>query len=132
MKIYVAYKLSGADLNELKLKLIEVDKIIKELGHESFIFIRDIQNWIPGSDPKKTMEEAMKKMKECDAILSIIETKEKGEGMLLETGFMKALGKRVIVASAPNGRGILLKAIADEVFEFKDMEEFKDKLRKVI
>jgi NADPH:quinone reductase-like Zn-dependent oxidoreductase len=52
--------------------------------------------------------------------------------MLLESGYMKALGKKLIVASRPEGRAILLKALADDVFEFSSMGEFKDKLKKII
>ena len=42
MKIYLAYKLSNRDFEEVKNRLIEVDKIVKELGHEAFIFLRDV------------------------------------------------------------------------------------------
>jgi nucleoside 2-deoxyribosyltransferase len=133
MKIYLAYKLSERDPAEVKLKLQEMDSIIKKLGHKTFIFMRDVQDWNPGGmEPKEIMKRAMKEMKKCDIILSIIEVQEKGEGMLLESGFMKALGKKLIVASSPEGRGILLKGMADEVFEFKDMKEFEGKLKRII
>ena len=74
----------------------------------------------------------MENMRKCDAILSIIETQEKGEGLLLESGYMKALGKKVIVASKPEGRAVLLKGMADGVFEFNDMKEFEEKLKKAL
>ena len=132
MKIYLAYKLSDRNLEEVKERLLEIDKVVKKLGHETFIFIRDIQNWKPNGEPKLIMEKAMENMKKCDAILSIIETQEKGEGLLLESGYMKALGKKVIVASKPEGRAVLLKGMADEVFEFNNMKEFEEKLRKIL
>ena len=132
MKIYLAYKLSERDPAEVRAKLEEIDAVVKNLGHETFIFMRDIQDWNPGNmDPKEIMNTAMKEMKKCDVILSIIEVKEKGEGMLLESGFMKALGKKLIVASTPEGRGILLKGMADEVFEFKDLGEFEERLKEI-
>jgi len=133
MKIYIAYKLSGVDIAVLQKKLEEVSDIIENLGHRSFVFVRDMQQWKPGGmEPKEVMNKAMEQMKKCDAIISIIETQEKGEGLLIESGFMKGLGKKVIVAAGPEGRGFMLKAIADEVFEFKDMAEFKKKLSKIL
>lgn len=132
MKIYLAYKLSNRDFEEVKKRLIEVDKIVKELGHETFIFLRDVQNWQPKGTPKEIMEEAMTHMKKCDAVLTIVETQEKGEGLLLETGFMKGINKKVIVAIGKEGRANLLKGMADEVFEFRGMVEFKEKLNQSI
>ena len=129
MKIHIAYKLSGTDFNLLKEKLQETDKIIRELGHETFIFIRDIQNWAPNGDPKIIIKKAFENVKKCDLILCIIETAEKGEGMLLESGYAKASGKKIIVASKPEGRAIMLKAMADRVFEYKTFEEFKERLK---
>lgn len=45
---------------------------------------------------------------------------------------MKGIGKKVIVAVGKEGRAILLKGMADGVFEFNNMEEFKKKLNKVL
>jgi nucleoside 2-deoxyribosyltransferase len=130
MKIYIAYKLSGVDKGELQKGLESISNTLTKLGHKTFIFMRDVQNWQPGGmHPDKIMQRAMQEMKSCDAILSIIETQEKGEGLLIETGFMKALGKKVIVASGVNGRGFLLKAIADELIEFGDEEDLNVKLK---
>jgi|TARA_B100002003_G_scaffold251555_1_gene295822 nucleoside 2-deoxyribosyltransferase len=131
MKIYIAYKLSGVDREQLQKRLESISKTIEETGNKSFIFMRDIQDWQPGDiGPKEIMDKAMKEMRNCDAILSIIETQEKGEGLLLESGFMKALGKKVIIATGPNGRGFLLKAIADELIEFENEGDLKEKLKK--
>lgn len=133
MKIYVAYKLSGVDFTILKKRLEEVSKVIEELGHKSFIFVRDMQQWKPGGmEPKEIMKKAFDQMKNCDVIISIIETQEKGEGLLIESGMMKGLGKKVIVASGPEGRGFMLKGMADESFDFKDMKEFKEKLARIL
>ena len=129
MRIYLAYKLSNRDFKEVKKRLIEVDEILKDLGHKTFIFVRDIQNWKPKGEPKEIMKEAMKNMKKCDVLLAIVETQEKGEGLLLESGFMKGIGKKVIVAVGKEGRANLLKGIADDIFEFEEMGEFSNKIK---
>ena len=45
---------------------------------------------------------------------------------------MKGINKKVIAAIGKEGRANLLKGMADEVFEFKDMGEFKEKLEGMI
>jgi nucleoside 2-deoxyribosyltransferase len=126
MRIYVAYKLSGADFEKLKSRLEEISKIIEELGHETFIFVRDVQNWKAGGlNPKEIMSRARVEMEKSDVLLAVLESAEKGEGLLIESGYMKGLGKKVIVASKGDCRGFLLKGIADEVFEFEDDEELE-------
>ncbi|NPE26704.1 hypothetical protein HNV12_01730 [Methanococcoides sp. SA1] len=119
MRVYVAYKLSGADVDKLREKLQGVSNIIEELGHESFIFMRDVQDWKPGNmGAEEIMNRAFWEMKKSDVLLVVLESAEKGEGLLIESGYMKGLGKKVIVASREGCRGFLLKGMADEVFEF--------------
>ena len=133
MKVYIAYKFSGNDLEKLKSNLIEFDKVIKKLKHHSFIFFRDVQNWVKGnSSAKSIITEAFENIKKCDVILAIIESPEKSEGMLLECGYGKALGKKIIVASKPEGRAFLLKAMADTFFEFNNLNDFELKLKEVL
>ena len=74
------------------------------------------------------MQEATKQLKQCDILLALVESQEKGEGMLIESGYAKGLGKKVIVAKKPEGRAILLKAIADYNIEYTNFDELKEKL----
>ncbi|MCD4771674.1 nucleoside 2-deoxyribosyltransferase domain-containing protein [archaeon] len=132
MRIYVAYKLSGTNVEKLRLRLEKISKIIEKLGHKSFIFIRDVQDWKPGEmKPEEVMERARIEMKKSDVILVVLESAEKGEGLLIESGYMKGLGKKLIVASKEDCRGFLLKGIADEVFEFDGDRELEDKLNRI-
>jgi nucleoside 2-deoxyribosyltransferase len=129
MKIYIAYKFSNADQEKLRQTLEKTSSIIEELGHESFIFLRDCENWNPkGKTPKWIMQEATKNLQQCDMLLALVESQEKGEGMLIESGFAKGLGKKVIVAKKPEGRAILLKAISDYDIEYTTFDELKEKL----
>ena len=133
MKIYIAYKLSHTDPEKLRKTLEKTSEILKELGHDSFVFLRDCENWDPkGKKPKWIMQEAIKNLKQCDLLLALAESPEKGEGMLLEAGYVKGLGKKVIVAKKPEGRAILLRAIADYSFEYTTFDEFKDKINEIL
>jgi nucleoside 2-deoxyribosyltransferase len=131
-KIYLAYKLSGSSLNELKPKLETISGIITGLGYKSFIFIRDVQSWeTKQHTPDSVINEAMNQMKKSDAILCVVDSPEKSEGMLIEAGYMKGLGKKVIVAKSHEGRTVLLKSLADQYFEFENLEDLKNNLVKV-
>lgn len=129
MRVYVAYKLSRENFEKLREKLEEVSDVINKLGHESFIFVRDVQNWKPGDmDAKEIMDRAFLEMGKSDVLLVVLESVEKGEGLLIESGYMKGIGKKIIVASKKECRGFLLKGMADWAFEFEDKDEFEDGL----
>ncbi len=83
-------------------------------------------------EPKEIMSRASKEMKKSDVILSILEVADKGEGLLIESGFMKGLGKKLIVASKKDCRGFLLKGIADEVIEYEDFDDFEKSLKNAL
>lgn len=131
MKIYIAYKFRGSDKSKLKNLLENVSNIIQDLNHQSFIFLRDIQKWSGKNlTPREIMSLAQRKMNECDVLLAIIESNEKSEGLLIESGFMKGLGKKIIVASKPNCNGDLLKGFADNFFEYKNIEDLREGIKK--
>ncbi len=133
MRVYVAYKLSGEEEDKVIKLLKKISQILEDLKINNFIFLRDIQKWKNKKlSPKEIMDIALKNMKECDLVLAILETSDKSEGMLIETGYAKALGKKIIVASKPNTKAIMLKAIADHVFEFNDLDDFKEKFKSTL
>jgi len=43
------------------------------------------------------IHQAFDEVKKSDAIIALIESEEKSEGMLLEIGYAKAVGKKLIV-----------------------------------
>ncbi|MBW3015801.1 nucleoside 2-deoxyribosyltransferase [Candidatus Woesearchaeota archaeon] len=92
MKIYLAYKFKNSDKEELRKKIEETSKELEEQGHEVFAFFRDEQNY---GEIKMTVQEvvftAMKRLRECDAIYVIGESK----GAYFEAGYAYALGKKV-------------------------------------
>ncbi len=132
-KIYIAYKFSGADHRKLRKKLENISDIIKRTGYKSFIFFRDIQKWkVRKENPVFVMRKAFTNLKKCDILLAIVETREKAEGLLIESGYAKSLGKKIIVALTPQGRAILLRGIADKSFIFRNMKEFEKNLGRIL
>jgi nucleoside 2-deoxyribosyltransferase len=127
MKIFISYKFSNQDIHELKSNLNIVSKALRKNGHEDFIFFRDIQNYITGElSSKEIINRALNELHSCDAILALVTTPEKSEGLLLEVGYAKAQGKTIILAIKKDTRAIFLRDLADKIIEFEDIKELEN------
>jgi nucleoside 2-deoxyribosyltransferase len=128
-KIYVAYKFKDADPPVLREKLEKLSEIIEEgLNCKTFIFFRDEQDWGKKKiEIKEVVKKAIERVKECDGI--IVEGTEKANGAYFETGFAKALGKKVIVIHKKGTETNFLDSVADISIEYKDFNDLKEKLK---
>ena len=129
MKYYIAYKFSEQGKEELKKILGEISAIIESYNNKTFVSFRDLQNWGEIiTDSKEIITKSLVELKNTDAILCLVFSSEKSEGMLLEAGYAKALGKKVIVVKQHDARIVFLKDIADDLIEFDTQEDLKEKL----
>jgi len=130
MRVYIAYKFTGADKTELKERLEKLSKLIEEtLGWETFIFFRDAQNWGEiKMDIKEVTQKAMQEIEKCDAIL--VEASEKANGVYFEVGYAKALNKKIIIIHKKDKEANFLDSTADVVIEYGDDEDLREKLVK--
>ena len=131
MKIYITYQFKDANLEELKIKLEELSKIIEESTKwQPFIFFRDIQKWKKGTmDVQEIVNRAMEEIEKCDAIL--VEASEKARGVYFEAGYAKALNKKVIVIHKKGTEANFLEALADIKIVYEDFEDLKEKLKEL-
>ncbi len=99
-KIFIAYKLTDSDKKELRHWLESITDVIHALGYETFIFWRDIQNWELTTDlsPTEIITQALKGLKKCDVLLTLVASAEGSEGMQLEIGAALALNMKLLVA----------------------------------
>ncbi len=98
MRYYIAYKFLGTDKKILKNNLKTLCDKIEDNGDTTFIFYRDMQDWGEISMPiDEVIRQAFVEVKKSDAILAFIESEEKSEGMILEVGYAKALGKKLVL-----------------------------------
>lgn len=125
MKIFIAYKFSEEkNKKELQDILTKLSEKIESLGHKTYIHFRDAEKWGELElSPRKIIEGALDELKNCDAILALMMTSEKSEGLLLEVGYAKALGKKIILAIKENERAVFIKEIADEIVEFENIDD---------
>jgi nucleoside 2-deoxyribosyltransferase len=133
VKIYIAYQFSGQDKNYLKDMLKQVSNKINEIGHETYIFYRDVQKWgQPIKDKKKIINLAYNAIDKCDGLLVILENNKRSEGTILEVGYAKGKGKKVFVAiSKKVGKEefLYIKGLADKVIIYSSVRELIPKLK---
>ncbi|MBI2628499.1 nucleoside 2-deoxyribosyltransferase [Candidatus Pacearchaeota archaeon] len=70
--------------------------------------------------------DALKWIKKCDVI--IVEASEKARGVYFETGYAKALNKKVIVIHKKGTEANLLEAMSDIKIEYENFEDLREKL----
>lgn len=94
--------------------------------------MRDRENWQPKNfPPGKVIKEAFDEIRKCDALLTFIDSNEKSEGIFLEFGFAKALGKKTILLILDKLSSPTLEAIADQVIKFSNWKEIDQKLNQI-
>lgn len=130
MKFCIIYKYSTTkDKPELGKELEQLSSILNDLGHETYIFDRDVKKWqdidIPREESSLMVFEAVK---DCDAVIAFVYHNEPSEGMSMEAGYAKALGKKIILAAKIDTCSPRVKSICDTYIEFDALEDLKIKL----
>ena len=126
MRYYIAYKFLNSDKEILKKNLGIISDMIEKTGNTTCIFYRDLQNrWTISMLIDQVIKQAFIEVKKSDVILAFIESEEKSEGMLLEIGYAKALGKKLVLVIKRWINLRFLRSLADEIIEFDSIEDIK-------
>lgn len=129
MRYYIAYKFLNADKEVLKKTIGIISDMVEKEGNTTRIFYRDIQNrGTISMTIDQIIRQAFAEIKKSDIILAFIESEEKSEGMLLEIGYAKALGKKVKVLIKRWIDLRFVRALADETIEFDSIEDLEGKI----
>ena len=129
MRYYIAYKFLNTDKEMLKKNLGIISDMIEIEDNTTCIFYRDIQNrWAIQMSIDEVIKQAFVEVKKSDAILAFIESEEKSEWMLLEIGYAKALGKKLLLVIKRWIHLRFINALADEIIEFESMEDLESKI----
>jgi nucleoside 2-deoxyribosyltransferase len=131
MKFVIIYKYkSTEDKHELERELEQLSTLISNINHhETFIFDKDVKKWQEVDVPREQASPIVfKELHECDAVISYINHSNPSEGMHLEAGYAKALGKKIILCVKKGESSGRIKPIADVFMQFKDLEDLKNQL----
>jgi len=132
MKIFISNKFQGENKRDLKKKLKKIILILENSGYQTFNSFRDMADWSTMAlPPGKAISWAFKTIKKCDAILCFIDSQELSQGMLLEFGFAKALGKKTILLISKKCSLPKLEVLSDYIVRFNSWQDINKKLNKI-
>jgi nucleoside 2-deoxyribosyltransferase len=131
MKIFVSNKFKKENKKILRRKLEKILSSLEKAGHKTFNLFRDM-NWkVKELPPGKAISLAFEKIKKCDAILVLLDDRKETQGIYLEIGFAKALGKKIILLIFDRLSFPTLEAIADKIIRFNKFEDIERKLSNI-
>jgi nucleoside 2-deoxyribosyltransferase len=130
MKFCIIYKYTTTKNKfQLEKNLEQLSSILSDMGHDTFIFDRDIKNWqnieIPREESSKMVFSAMT---DCDGVIAYVDHSELSEGMAMEAGYAKALGKKLIMVVKEGASSPRVRSICDLYIEFEDTSDLKEEL----
>jgi hypothetical protein len=130
-KAYIAYKYSKVeDKNSLKEELLEVSKILKSLGHATFILGRDVQNWNNRVHPiHSKMKRMVAEIKDSECVFAYLNSNVNSFGLLFELHIAKLFGKRIVIASKKGIKVSYLKLLASTHVVFEDFSDLREQLK---
>jgi hypothetical protein len=129
MRIFLSYKYTGENPDELKPLITNITKILEKSGYEVFC------SFFKGDFFKKnsfTSEQilnyAFNELDKAQVYLAVIKSNEKSEGMFLEAGYALANKKTIVVAIKKGVETSFLKDVAYKVIEFDDLADLYKQL----
>ena len=130
MKFCIIYKYQTTkNKYQLEKDLEQLSSILSDMGHDSFIFDRDIKNWqnieIPREESSKMVFSAMA---ECDGVIAYVNHSELSEGMAMEAGYAKALNKKLIMVVKEGASSPRIRSVCDLYIEFEDVGDLESSL----
>ncbi|MDP3880609.1 MAG: nucleoside 2-deoxyribosyltransferase [bacterium] len=128
MKIYIAYRFSGADPKEVEENLSKIFAALKGADHQYFCTFEK-QDYYKQQNigSKEAFRHSLEAIDNCDTTLAFIDSEEKSEGMLLELGYALAKNKNIILA-IKEGIHTLDKLEANRII-FKDVDDLTNQLQ---
>lgn len=127
MRAYIAISFSRRKLMDKEISAI-IDTL-NEFKIASFVFVDHYKFDL--SEERQMMQQAMADMDNCDLLLA--ETSEKGIGIGIEVGYVKAKGKPVIYLRQKDAaHSSTVSGISDFQIIYLDASELKIKLASVL
>lgn len=130
--IYLCYRFTGEDINELMETLGKILSSLRSVGHTVYCSIED-EKWFKENHKtnKEILNHALERLDKSDVILAFVRSDQKSEGMLLEIGYMIAKGKSFALALKREIKTTFLAELANPLIEFDSVDDLCDKLIKV-
>lgn len=130
--IFLSYRFTGEDINELTETLGKILAALRSVGHTVYCSIED-EKWFRENNRtnKEILKHALERLDKSDIILAFVKSDQKSEGMLLEIGYMMAKGRSFALALKRETKTTFLAELAEPLIEFDSIDDLCDKLTKV-
>jgi nucleoside 2-deoxyribosyltransferase len=126
MKIQLAYRFTGENPEELTEQLKKIKSILENNKHTTYIPVLDPDR---PKEKKALFLNTLKRLDSVDAILALIKSNEKSEGMLMEIGYAWGKNKKLIIAINKDVKNTHMREFADVIIEFSDINDLYKKLK---
>lgn len=128
-KIFISYRFTGENPEDLKKLIPSVHEIIEEVGHDHYSTIFDSDQFANEKwSGKRIMEKAFREIDKSDLVLFFVNSPEISQGMLVELGYSLGQNKRIVLAIKKEIHDIIFRRQIEEIIEFEDLGDLKKKL----
>lgn len=125
-KVFLSYAFTGEDIEALRQRLERFRELFENTGVDYYInmFAEDWQSMRDrGATAGEFLELAFSSLEACDQLLALNTSSRRSEGMLMEIGAAKFLGKEIIFAQLSSSVDqTYLPVVADRTFVWDDEE----------
>jgi nucleoside 2-deoxyribosyltransferase len=129
MKIFIGQAVSGQDLEKLYKEMEKIYTSLEE--HEYYCTLQEDEEEFSKKTKSEMLQHAFEEIDKSDALLAIVRSEHRSEGLLIEIGYVMATGKKLIVAVQNDVKNTYLRELADQVIEYTNIDDLVEKLKEI-
>ncbi len=131
MKLFCSFAFTGEDPQELDGRMRLVVETLNKNGHDAYCNLYDdYRKSLAG--PKAVIDYAVEKLKTCEAVVAIVSSERRSEGLLIEVGVALALNKPVYVFQHRSAAGkSYLPDLAVKSYAWSNTEDLTQALKEI-
>jgi nucleoside 2-deoxyribosyltransferase len=132
MRIFVSYRFTGEDPDQLRTVIHEICSSLENAGHQTFCSFWKGDFYKENKfTHKQILNYALDELERSDMYLAFVKSEDKSEGMLIEAGYAIAKNKKVYLAIKKGIRTTFIREMADKIIEFETLDELYQALNKL-
>lgn len=132
MKIFVSFKFTGEDYEDVQKTMSQILTALRARGFEVYCNIESEEKYIKDKyTAQQIFADTLPNLDKSDMIFVFNNSENRSEGMLIEIGYALAKGKPIFLAAK---KGITInssKAVSTKVLEFEDLEDLLEKIKTI-
>ena len=133
VKVFISYRFTGEDINELKKLMEKVGDALNKAGHEHYCTVWDSQKFAEEKfTGKQIMDYGLKELDKADIVLFLVKSEHLSEGMLVEAGYTIAKKKKSLLLINKNVKSHILRRLFESnTTEFDNLDDLLTKLKEI-